>query len=143
MASIRTARSLLKRSECIENIDLIKEAEDFVKKTLKKVNKKDFVGKDYYEDELSRQIHLYVAKRKFNISLVITILFTFYEHLKTTVSIYLYESIITLIIYMRTKDKNLSSMLLQLFNNEYDIDQLEKENELLRAQLTEYAKATN
>lgn len=143
MASIRTARSLLKRSECIENIDLIKEAEDFVKKTLKKVNKKDFVGKDYYEDELSRQIHLYVAKRKFNISLIITILFTFYEHLKTTVSIYLYESIITLIIYMRTKDKNLTSMLLQLFNNEYDIDQLEKENELLRAQLTEYAKATN
>lgn len=127
----------------MENNDLIKEAEDFVKKTLKKVNKKDFAGKDYYEDELSRQTHLYVAKRKFNISLIITILFTFYEHLKTTVSIYLYESIITLIIYMRTKDKNLTSMLLQLFNNEYDIDQLEKENELLRAQLTEYAKATN
>lgn len=127
----------------MENNDLIKEAKDFVKKTLKKVNKKDFVGKDCYEDELSRQTHLYVAKRKFNIPLIITILFTFYEHLKTTVSIYLYESMITLIIYMRTKDKNLTSMLLQLFNNEYDIDQLEKENELLRAQLTEYAKATN
>ena len=94
----------------MENIDRNKISEDFVQKILKKIKPED---EENYEDELSRQTYLFVAKNKFDIPLTINILLTFYKHLKTAVDKYLYESIITSIVFLKTGDEKLSSLLLQ------------------------------
>lgn len=121
----------------MKNIDRTKLSEDFVQRILKKVN---FNDEEDYDDELSRQTYLYIAKHEFDIPLAIDILLTFYKYLKTTVDKYLYESIITSIILFKTKDKKLSSLLLQLFENEYEIDRLKKENDFIKNQLVKYGR---
>lgn len=121
----------------MENIDINKMSENFVKKILKKVKKEN---EENYEDELSRQTYLFIAEHKNNIPLATSILFTFFKHLKTTVDIYLYESIITSIIFLKSKDKKLASLLIGFFNNEYEIKQLEEYRESLIAQLKAYVK---
>ena len=124
----------------MNEFEIAKLSEDFVEKIINKVKKDNFKDDKDYADELARQTYLFVAKRKFDIVLTINILFTFYRFLQTTVDFFLYESIITLIIFQKTKDTNLSSMLIQLFQNEYKIVHLEKNNEFLRKQLKVYGK---